>query len=87
MLLRLIMFVVIGYISYRAVKNVFGTRQVPPPPQYNKGIGHPVEDIMVQDPICQVYVPKGQALVVKTNEQPHYFCSRECRDKYLQNNS
>jgi YHS domain-containing protein len=40
---------------------------------------------MVQDKICQVYLPRNQALMLRQNGQEHFFCSVECKNKFLQN--
>lgn len=40
---------------------------------------------MVQDPICGAYVDKENALTVRNGRQITYFCSYECRQKYLKN--
>jgi YHS domain-containing protein len=40
---------------------------------------------MVQDKICQVYLPRNQALMLKQDGQEHFFCSVECKNKFLQN--
>jgi len=37
---------------------------------------------MVQDPFCRTYLPKSSALVVEIGGRTHYFCSRQCADKY-----
>jgi uncharacterized protein len=37
---------------------------------------------MVQDPFCGTYLPKSSALVVEVGGRTHYFCSRQCADKY-----
>jgi YHS domain-containing protein len=39
---------------------------------------------MVQDHICQVYLPRNQALMLKHGGQEHFFCSVECKNKFLQ---
>jgi YHS domain-containing protein len=38
---------------------------------------------LVQDPQCGTYVPKSRALVSGNGEHAKYFCSAECRDRYL----
>jgi len=38
---------------------------------------------MVQDPLCGTWVPIGQAVLLEAKREKHYFCSPECRDKYL----
>lgn len=38
---------------------------------------------LLRDPVCGMHVAEGLALTVKTGEDVLYFCSAECRDKYL----
>jgi uncharacterized protein len=42
-----------------------------------------VDDVMIQDPVCGVYFPQNRAVVLNTDSQTLYFCSAECRDRYL----
>lgn len=46
----------------------------------------PVEE-MVQDPVCGTWVPLSQALAMAAGKETVYFCSSECRDKYLHGTS
>jgi YHS domain-containing protein len=41
---------------------------------------------MKQDPVCKTYVPKSQAINYKTNNKTLYFCSEECKNKYIDEN-
>jgi YHS domain-containing protein len=41
---------------------------------------------MVMDPHCHVYIPKREAITVKTAGETLYFCSKECKKKYLEEN-
>ena len=41
-------------------------------------------DELVQDPVCKVYVPRREAIVLKGQEKSVYFCSEKCRDHYVQ---
>ena len=38
---------------------------------------------MVKDPVCGTYVEKDSAITVKNGDQTLYFCSYECRQKYI----
>ena len=38
---------------------------------------------MVQDPHCKTYVSKEEAYRIRAGENVYYFCSTECREKYL----
>ncbi len=37
---------------------------------------------LVQDPLCQLYVPKTDAVKRSIRGRTYYFCSRECADKF-----
>ena len=43
----------------------------------------PVDDIMVKDPFCQTYIPKRDGIQEVINGQTYFFCSAQCRDKYI----
>ncbi|AOT69379.1 hypothetical protein [Geosporobacter ferrireducens] len=39
---------------------------------------------MVEDEYCNVYIPEDKAYpVIDVHGKTHYFCSLECREKYL----
>jgi YHS domain-containing protein len=39
-------------------------------------------DELVEDPVCHIYIPKRQAIVLHDSETPVYFCSEQCRKMY-----
>ncbi len=43
----------------------------------------PVHDVLVEDPVCKVCVPMKQAVVLKEDGETIYFCSVECREKFI----
>jgi YHS domain-containing protein len=43
-----------------------------------------VIDEMVQDPICGVYFPRNDGIRAKVKGQELLFCSKACKDKYLE---
>jgi YHS domain-containing protein len=51
-------------------------------PKESGGKDLPSQDILVEDPVCKVCVPKKQALTLQDNEKTIYFCSAECREKF-----
>ena len=61
----------------------------PPYSSYEPPKPPPVLDELVKDPVCGVYCPKKEAVAIKVNGKIYYFCSIECRDKFLKelNNS
>lgn len=39
---------------------------------------------VVQDEYCKVNIPKEDAYIAVIDDERHYFCSWECRQKYLE---
>lgn len=76
MLLRILVFLLIAYVVWSALKSYLGVRRGEsrkPSPMAGK------EEEMVFDPQCQSYVPKGDAI----SQGGEYFCSQECARLYL----
>ncbi|HET9480846.1 MAG TPA: hypothetical protein VFP98_03750 [Candidatus Polarisedimenticolia bacterium] len=38
---------------------------------------------MVRDRVCNTFLPREKALSLVSSGQTHYFCSEECRSRYL----
>jgi len=80
MLFRWIILLLVGYLIYRFLRGVLTSSKQPKrtPPQE-------IQDEMVQDPVCKVYLPKRQAKIINnTNGINYYFCSTRCREKFIQ---
>ena len=45
--------------------------------------GSPQVNKMVKDPVCGVYVAVSEAVSLPTNQGNVYFCSNQCRQKFL----
>lgn len=39
-------------------------------------------DQLVEDPVCHIYIPKRQAIVLQESDTLVYFCSEQCRKMY-----
>jgi YHS domain-containing protein len=78
-MVRWIILFIVGYLAYQFLKRFLASPRLPkknPPEQ--------IQDEMVQDPVCKVYLPKRQALVLNVPKgEPQYFCSTECREKFI----
>ena len=42
-----------------------------------------VDDVMIKDPLCGVYFPRREGIVLKRDGKHLIFCSEKCRDDYL----
>ena len=47
----------------------------------------PGKDMMIQDPICKVYVTADSAIIERIGEQTYYFCSKDCAQSFKQGSS
>ena len=82
MLLRLLILVILGVLVYRAARAWFGAGQN----RSSRAAGGPpdtVDDEMIKDPECGVYFPQRNAVALADGDGVLYFCSIECRDRYM----
>ena len=47
----------------------------------------PGKDVMIQDPVCKVYITAGSAVSERVGGQTYYFCSKECANQFQKENS
>jgi YHS domain-containing protein len=75
--LRVILPIIAFYLIWRFVSGVIegatGKSKVSKP----KGVS------LVKDPVCGMFVVRSRAVTIKRNGIVKYFCSDQCRRKYL----
>lgn len=78
MLVRLIIWCIVGFLIYTVVQMFKQALRKPPvvPPEPPRG------EEMVQDPECGTYVPRNGAVKAQGKDGSLYFCSTACRDKF-----
>jgi len=84
-ILRFLFWLVVLSWSISLVRRLFGAQpregssaernQSVPDPSLNKRL--------VRDPVCGMHVAEELAISTQTGNQLVYFCSTECRDRYL----
>jgi YHS domain-containing protein len=72
--IRLLVWVLIGYIVYMMFKGRSGEKTLPKKEQAG-------EDTH-RDPVCGVYVAEEDAVVGRIENKRVYFCSMACLEKY-----
>jgi len=80
---RIILLAILCYILYRVVKSLLLPSSQKSGKQVDPRTGT-ITDEMVSDPHCHVYIPKHDAIKTKVGGKTLYFCSKECKKKYLQ---
>lgn len=81
--LRLIIIAILFYIVYRLLT---GGRQKKEPDSRREGATQkemPVDDVLVEDPVCKKLVPRQKAVEHCHADQTIYFCSEECCRKFI----
>ena len=72
----------VGYFLYRAMKS-----WMMPHGRSSKNVsgnaGAQIDDVMIKDPYCEAYFPRRDAVHLNLSGNDLYFCSKECRDRYL----
>ena len=82
-MLRLLIIAGLIYLLYRAFKSWMIKVGHRSDGSVDGGDRGAIDDIMVKDPQCHVYFPKRKAVQAAADGEELYFCSAECRDKYL----
>ncbi|OEU67211.1 MAG: hypothetical protein BBJ57_10945 [Desulfobacterales bacterium PC51MH44] len=84
--MRLLILLAIIYLCYRALKSWMLKGKTTQKTVFGKTAAE-IDDIMVKDPFCEVYFPKRDGVHLKVDGKDLYFCSTECRDKYVASQS
>jgi YHS domain-containing protein len=77
---RIVFFALAFYILYKIIRffqSLNKASTAPPKPKSLSGV-------MVKDEICNTYLPKEDAIKEIHRGKEHYFCSPECRRKFLE---
>ncbi|MGB7295809.1 MAG: hypothetical protein WBC70_09505 [Candidatus Aminicenantales bacterium] len=77
---RFLFYVLLSYVIYLFLRLLFFPRRLSrrdrPRPQ--------LSGTMVKDEVCNTYLPKDEAILERLDGEDHYFCSEECRRKFLE---
>lgn len=86
-IIRYIILIILIFFIYYILKSMFlgFKRRFFVDRRYFSGISD-IDDEMVKDPYCSVYVPKKNALKHKSKKGIIFFCSKDCMEKYLISN-
>ena len=79
---RLLILGILLYILYRLL---FGGKKKRAATSGREGRSGqlPTNDVLVEDPVCHTYIPKGQAIKAKRGDTSYFFCSEKCREIFL----
>ena len=77
--------VIIGVLLYILFRLLTGPRkkQVPGDKKGEAVSEGSAQDVLVEDPVCHTYIPKGQAVQLHHDKKMYYFCSDKCCQTFL----
>lgn len=87
MLLRFLFFLLLLLVVRAIIARLFGTRRKFSGKRSRGRWSRAratVRGRMVKDPQCGIYVATDLAIRTRAKDKDLYFCSEECRDKFLQ---
>lgn len=84
-IILLIIFLVIRFLRKRYLMGYVKKRYPESVPTGADRSGEPSSagEEMVLDPVCDSYIPISTAITANTPSGTQYFCSTECRDKFI----
>jgi uncharacterized protein len=77
---RLVFYLIAAYVIYLVLRILLTPRR---PDRRRMSRSRP-SGLMVKDETCDTYLPKEEAIVEKADGREYYFCSQECRQKFLE---
>ena len=83
--MRLLIFGALIYLAYRAIKSWMTAGSHSSSKMTQRAVGE-IDDVMVKDPLCEVYFPKRNGVSLNFQDRELLFCSPECRDKFVERN-
>ncbi len=81
MLIRLIFLFLLFYLVFLVVRFFQSLGQ--PSPRNRRPPDSLPKKAMVKDEVCNTYIPEDEALKENRNGRVYYFCSEDCRKKFL----
>ena len=76
---RLIFYLVAAYVIYLVLRALLTPRR----PDRRRMSRAQSSGLMVKDETCNTYLPREEAILEKVDGREYYFCSQECRQKFL----
>ena len=85
-MIRFIILAVVGYVAYRALKSwMFPAGSSSE--SVEGGNIREIDDVMIKDPYCGTYFPQKDAVQLTFDGKELQFCSIECKEKFLADQS
>ena len=84
--MRLLITILLLYLGYRLIKVWLLPEKSTKRTRREEGLTD-IDDVMVKDPFCGTYFPEQKGVKGVIEGKTYYFCSNECRDRFLESAS
>lgn len=81
--MRLLILIALVYILYRVIRGKVAPVRTPEM-QGGGRAGGEIEDDMVQDPQCGLWLTRRNSVALHKDGREYHFCSEECRDRFVE---
>ena len=81
-MVRFLFLLLIGYAGFKLTQHLL-RYWLGPKVSGPTAVPEVEKEELVQDPVCKVFIPRRNALVVRKDGENYYFCSEGCRKKFL----
>jgi YHS domain-containing protein len=81
-MIRFIILFAVGYVLYRSLKSWMFPSASTSKSASNENTSE-IVDVMIKDPFCEAYFAKRSGVHLNFGGENLYFCSHQCKDKYL----
>jgi len=80
--MRLLILLGLIYLCYRALKSWMTQSGLSQKTVSSEKVQE-IDDVMIKDPLCEIYFPKKDGVHLRSDGKDLYFCSKACRDKFV----
>ena len=81
-MIRFIILFAVGYVLYRFLRSWMFPSASSSKSVSNENTSE-IVDVMIKDPFCEAYFPRRDGVHLNFGGKNLYFCSHQCKDKYL----
>ncbi len=81
-MIKFIIILGLAYLAYRTLKSMILPGPLPREEVDRQPMGR-IDDVMVKDPYCESYFPRRSGVHLRREDEDLYFCSKECRDRFV----
>lgn len=80
--MRLLILLGLIYLCYRALKSWMTQSGLLQKTVSSEEVKE-IDDVMIKDPLCEIYFPQKDGVHLRSDGKDLYFCSKTCRDKFV----